>query len=967
MRSKTFLPRLLALGLATATGAVVSSADAAPAKRFGIDQKGDFHIVGNTLGFDCRTGVPAPLTGTVGTCGANTGDTAPDVFWRSESPTAAGAEASTAITAANARSTARLGLPAGAVITYARLYWAGALPTGGTADLSVSLDRPGDSGAPVAVTADASNTTPYGTTVFYQSTANVTAAIQALGTGTVRVSGVNVMPLPGAASEVAFGAWSLVVFYTLAGEPQRNLVLFDGLDLVTGAASATGTLSGFVVPAAGFDAKLGVVAYEGDSSLSGDSLEFFTTGTGGTAARLTNAVNPLTNFFNGTHSYLGKAASDATLPAFQLNTGYLPRLTGGAGSMSGVDIDVVDVTSRLKAGDTAATVRATSTGDVYALGLFVTSISTLEPSFASSMKTVKNLTLRTGGETLPGDTLEYTIVAKNTGTDNAVNVVLNDDLPSGVTYVPGSLKITAGPNLGAKTDVAADDQGEYVTSTRRVVVRLGTGANATTGGFLCGQAPAVCPAGGTDTSTVTFQVKVNSDATGSLLNQAKITASGAKGAPSKDTPTDGDTVTPGSDPTVTPIDQCLSDTDCTTAGKPTCDLTVKPHVCTATCSTDAQCGSTTSGKVCLDSSKTCGDGCRGTGGNGCPTDYKCSSTDATIGTCAPVDTDGDGLTDILEKSIGTDPTKVDTDGDGISDFVETNGGSKINTDGDSTIDALDLDSDDDGILDSVEGTADGDGDTVGNWRDLDSDGDGFPDKDEKAVDTDSDGTPDYLDLDSDNDCLVDKSETATGRTNASVPGAPSANCTSPLVCDTTKGACTDKCASDTDCGSTTSGSVCDDTSKFCKKGCRGTGGNGCPTGFDCTSTTTAIGTCVEPVTDAGADGGGDAITTDGATDTAVPDGATDTAIGDDTGVTDGSVEDTGAASDGSVEDTGGATDGSAVGDGGVTTDGGLPADDGTLEGGGCSCSVPKQSDNGVLAAAGALAAMAILTTRRRRK
>ncbi len=175
---------------------------------------------------------------------------------------------------------------------------------------------------------------------------------------------------------------------------------------------------------------------------------------------------------------------------------------------------------------------------------------------------MKNLTVRTGGETLPGDTLEYTIVAKNTGTDNSVGTVLVDDLPVGVTYVPGSLKITTGPNTGAKTDATGDDQGEYLAATRRVVVRLGTGANATTGGLLCGLSPAVCPAGSTDTSTVVFQVKVDATATGSLKNQAKITASGAKGAPSKDTPTDGDTTTPGSDPTVTPLDECLTDTDC---------------------------------------------------------------------------------------------------------------------------------------------------------------------------------------------------------------------------------------------------------------------------------------------------------------------------------------------------------------------------------------------------------------------
>ena len=34
------------------------------------------------------------------------------------------------------------------------------------------------------------------------------------------------------------------------------------------------------------------------------------------------------------------------------------------------------------------------------------------------------------------------------------------------------------------------------------------------------------------------------------------------------------------------------------------------------------------------------------------------------------DTDGDGLTDGAENSLGTDPNNVDSDGDGTSDYDE---------------------------------------------------------------------------------------------------------------------------------------------------------------------------------------------------------------------------------------------------------------------------------------------------------
>lgn len=62
------------------------------------------------------------------------------------------------------------------------------------------------------------------------------------------------------------------------------------------------------------------------------------------------------------------------------------------------------------------------------------------------------------------------------------------------------------------------------------------------------------------------------------------------------------------------------------------------------------------------------------------------------------DTDGDGLYDVLEASIGTDPKLVDTDGDGLSDYVELSIGT----------DPLAIDSNDNGVQDFDE-DADGDG------------------------------------------------------------------------------------------------------------------------------------------------------------------------------------------------------------------------------------------------------------------
>ena len=63
------------------------------------------------------------------------------------------------------------------------------------------------------------------------------------------------------------------------------------------------------------------------------------------------------------------------------------------------------------------------------------------------------------------------------------------------------------------------------------------------------------------------------------------------------------------------------------------------------------------------------------------------------------------------------------------------------------------------------------------------------------------------------------------------------------------------CGKDSDCGDATSGRVCDMTAQACALGCRGTAGNGCTSGFVCSSTTDAIGTCGAPAVDAGVDAG----------------------------------------------------------------------------------------------------------------
>ncbi|MFY0541345.1 DUF11 domain-containing protein [Nannocystis pusilla] len=192
-----------------------------------------------------------------------------------------------------------------------------------------------------------------------------------------------------------------------------------------------------------------------------------------------------------------------------------------------------------------------------------------------------------GGVLVPGDEVEYTIEVTNTGSDTAIEVVLTDPLPAGVTYVPGSLEITEGANAGAKTDAAGDDQGEYDVNSNALVVRLGTNAGDSAGGTLdMGES-----------STVKF--RVTADSAGQIDNQAVINAAGMLGAAATDTPT-GDGNFPGA-PTSVIVVACETDAQCNDPNLPHCDAASEPSACVE-CLEDGDCAA---GSACDPATHTC--------------------------------------------------------------------------------------------------------------------------------------------------------------------------------------------------------------------------------------------------------------------------------------------------------------------------------------------------------------------------
>jgi uncharacterized repeat protein (TIGR01451 family)/uncharacterized protein (TIGR03382 family) len=785
---------------------VAAAAEAVPTLRHQVDEQGDFVLLGNSTGFDCDASVPDPVAGTIPSprsgCGPNVTDDAPDILWYASDTAAA---ASPAVTPDQASSTAVLILPQGATVIYARLYWGALLPAGETAaDANVTLTRPGTS--PLAVTADRT----FSVGGRYQGTAEVSDFVRSSGPGAFRVAGIRTRDFRNVAETNAFVGWAMVVFYKLTSQPQRNLTLFDGFDQVTRTTPVSATLSGFRVPASGFDGKLGVVVYEGDHRLGGDALLF-------DGHTLSNALNPANNFFNGSRTYLGTAVS---------NPGDWPQLSGQPNSLSGLDLDVVDVTPYLTRGQTQATIRATSTQDIFYLGAFVTSVSTLAPNFRESQKTVRDLTSTTPAA---GDTLEYTIEVRNTGFDTSQATVLTDTLPAGVTFVPGSIEIVSGPNSGPKTDATDSDQAEYNAQARTLTVRLGTGANGTTGGSLLRD----------QTTVVRFRVTIDAGTSGVIANQAIIRASGVSGAPATDFPTDGDPTTPGQQDTTIGIDQCQRDADCPVA-KPFCRTTASPKLCVQ-CRGRSDCADRT--PVCNVATGAC-QPCVPAEPTTCPDPAKpvCQASGALAGACTECSAQSAAL------CTGNKPQCLaDLGICGCSDL-----------DGDS-----ECGSQTSGIICNGPAGICVPGCSLAAGRNR------CPAGQACSNTTGGVGTCVTDECQSDAQCttapLLHCDTTADP--NACVQCLSNDHCTGGLICDVagTKrcqecsaqdtshcqaagvgSACVSGhcgCTADGHCGGSTSGRICDAATSRCVLGCRGTGGNGCPAPQQCSSTTSSPGVC----------------------------------------------------------------------------------------------------------------------------
>jgi len=332
----------------------------------------------------------------------------------------------------NATSAANVtGVPGGATIVAAYLYWGG---SGGAVDSNVTLNAAGVAASRTFTTVFNNGGTNF---PYFGGFANVTS--QVTGNGAFTFGGLTVNTgAPHCGSAAVVSGWGLVVVYSSPAEPLRAINVFDGLEFFRGSA-VTLFPDGFRVPASPINGRIAVVSWEGDPGNS-TPLNGFSESLTFNGATLDDGINvagsdPLVQPYDGTVNTLGVATS------------------------YGVDVDTFTVDPFISQGQTSATTVYSAGGDLVLLTAQIVSV-TSEPFVDLS------ITKTHTGDLVAGTPGTYTIrVSNGTGVglepeDNPV--VVTDTLPAGVSFVSGT---GTGWNCGAA--------GQVVTCTHPPTLGLG--------------------------------------------------------------------------------------------------------------------------------------------------------------------------------------------------------------------------------------------------------------------------------------------------------------------------------------------------------------------------------------------------------------------------------------------------------------------------------------------------------------
>lgn len=211
-------------------------------------------------------------------------------------------------------------VPAGATVSYARLYWGGNLRVGeqkpSRDNGRVLVAEPGGSYKEVLSDTLIGHRTAGGADA-YQASADITPLVRAAGSGLYTVAQINVAM--GRTAAGAWGGWTMVVAYERADDPLRHLAIWDGFEALDATNKELSVGLGKLRTPAGGAGVLGVVSYDGDPRTTGDSV---TVGLGrGKARSVGDKANSADNVMNSSIADAG-VNHIKRQPAYKNSLGY---------------------------------------------------------------------------------------------------------------------------------------------------------------------------------------------------------------------------------------------------------------------------------------------------------------------------------------------------------------------------------------------------------------------------------------------------------------------------------------------------------------------------------------------------------------------------------------------------------------------------------------------------------------------
>lgn len=305
------------------------------------------------------------------------------------------------------------GIPSGATVLSAQLYWAG---SGATPDYTVKFDG-NTITAPLApkdkVTRQYLSKVTISNTVYtyFSGAADVTGIVKQKGNGTYSFSDLTIdNGLPWCAVQAVVGGFALVVVYSHPNEPFRKLNLYEGFQSFRNN-SLTLNLTDFRIPdplPANVTGRIGHITWEGDATLSqgGEDLLFNGYEMVDTYPFPFNWFwfNPPGNQFN--------SASNVVWDPYSY----------------GIDFDVYTLRSPvIQPGQRSATTTYRSGQDLVILGAEIVALPYVPSADLA-------LAMTRSGDLTVGSQSSYTLTVTNLGVDDETGpVTVVDTLPAGLT------------------------------------------------------------------------------------------------------------------------------------------------------------------------------------------------------------------------------------------------------------------------------------------------------------------------------------------------------------------------------------------------------------------------------------------------------------------------------------------------------------------------------------------------------